>query len=124
MRSLLIFIHQQFAKLFWHLFSEKKEINEGDYVLVFGSSTVLVVKNVYPDSPAYEVCKLDDPDCCIMVMAYCVEKVYLTVDGLHLAPYPGMTDMQLYEYEECFNIPKNTRTFKTAYEAACHATSE
>lgn len=35
---------------------------------------------------------------------------YRTVDGGHPAPFPDMTDEQLYNYEVTFNVPK--RTFK------------
>ena len=33
---------------------------------------------------------------------------YLTIDGGHPAPYPDMTDEQLYNYEMAFNIPHKT----------------
>jgi hypothetical protein len=33
---------------------------------------------------------------------------YRTVDGGHPAPYPDMTDEQLYNYEVAFNVPKRT----------------
>jgi hypothetical protein len=33
---------------------------------------------------------------------------YRTVDGGHPAPYPDMTDEQLYNYELAFNVPKKT----------------
>jgi hypothetical protein len=33
---------------------------------------------------------------------------YRTVDGGHPAPYPDMTDEQLYNYEIAFNVPKKT----------------
>ncbi len=33
---------------------------------------------------------------------------YRTVDGGHPAPYPDMTDEQLYNYELAFNIPRKT----------------
>jgi hypothetical protein len=35
---------------------------------------------------------------------------YYTTDGGHLAPYPNMTDSELKEFENAFNVPK--RTFK------------
>lgn len=34
--------------------------------------------------------------------------VYRTIDGGHPAPYPDMTDEQLYNYEVTFNVPKRT----------------
>lgn len=33
---------------------------------------------------------------------------YRTIDGGHPAPYPDMTDEQLYNYEITFNVPKKT----------------
>ena len=33
---------------------------------------------------------------------------YVTVDGGHPAPYPDMTDEQLYNYEMAFNVPRKT----------------
>ncbi|MFC7515303.1 hypothetical protein ACFQUU_09820 [Herbaspirillum sp. GCM10030257] len=36
------------------------------------------------------------------------EVAYRTVDGGHPAPYPDMTDEQLYNYEVTFNVPKRT----------------
>lgn len=33
---------------------------------------------------------------------------YRTVDGGHPAPYPDMTDEQLYNYEVTFNVPRRT----------------
>lgn len=33
---------------------------------------------------------------------------YRTIDGGHPAPYPDMTDAQLYNYETTFNVPKKT----------------
>lgn len=33
---------------------------------------------------------------------------YRTVDGGHPAPYPDMTDEQLYNYEMTFNVPRRT----------------
>ncbi|HEX7636097.1 MAG TPA: hypothetical protein VF427_12560 [Noviherbaspirillum sp.] len=33
---------------------------------------------------------------------------YRTIDGGHPAPYPDMTDEQLYNYETAFNVPKKT----------------
>ena len=33
---------------------------------------------------------------------------YRTVDGGHPAPFPDMTDEQLYNYEVTFNVPKRT----------------
>ncbi|GIZ52330.1 hypothetical protein [Noviherbaspirillum aridicola] len=33
---------------------------------------------------------------------------YRTVDGGHPAPYPDMTDEQLYNYEMAFNVPRRT----------------
>ncbi|MGE5649674.1 hypothetical protein [Noviherbaspirillum sp. UKPF54] len=33
---------------------------------------------------------------------------YRTIDGGHPAPYPDMTDEQLYNYEMTFNVPKKT----------------
>lgn len=33
---------------------------------------------------------------------------YRTIDGGHPAPYPDMTDEQLYNYEMTFNVPKRT----------------
>lgn len=33
---------------------------------------------------------------------------YRTVDGGHPAPYPDMTDAQLYNYEEAFKVPRKT----------------
>jgi hypothetical protein len=33
---------------------------------------------------------------------------YRTIDGGHPAPYPDMTDEQLYNYEIAFNVPKRT----------------
>lgn len=33
---------------------------------------------------------------------------YRTIDGGHPAPYPDMTDEQLYNYEVAFNVPKRT----------------
>jgi len=33
---------------------------------------------------------------------------FRTVDGGHPAPYPDMTDEQLYNYEEAFNVPRRT----------------
>lgn len=33
---------------------------------------------------------------------------YRTTDGGHPAPYPDMTDEQLYNYETTFNVPKKT----------------
>jgi hypothetical protein len=33
---------------------------------------------------------------------------YRTIDGGHPAPYPDMTDEQLYNYELAFNVPKKT----------------
>lgn len=33
---------------------------------------------------------------------------YRTVDGGHPAPFPDMTDEQLYNYETAFNIPRKT----------------
>lgn len=33
---------------------------------------------------------------------------YRTVDGGHPAPYPDMTDEQLYNYELVFNVPRKT----------------
>jgi len=33
---------------------------------------------------------------------------YRTVDGGHPAPYPDMTDVQLYNYEETFNVSPKT----------------
>lgn len=33
---------------------------------------------------------------------------YRTIDGGHLAPYPDMTDEQLYNYEATFKVPKPT----------------
>ena len=36
--------------------------------------------------------------------------VYRTVDGGHPAPYPDMTDEQLYNYETTFNVAKRTFT--------------
>lgn len=33
---------------------------------------------------------------------------YRTVDGGHPAPYPDMTDEQLYNYEITFNVPRRT----------------
>lgn len=33
---------------------------------------------------------------------------YRTVDGGHPAPFPDMTDEQLYNYEVAFNVPKRT----------------
>ena len=35
---------------------------------------------------------------------------YRTVDGGHPAPFPDMTDEQLYNYEVTFNVPKRTFT--------------
>lgn len=34
--------------------------------------------------------------------------LYRTIDGGHPAPYPDMTDEQLYNYELAFNVPKKT----------------
>jgi hypothetical protein len=34
--------------------------------------------------------------------------VYRTIDGGHPAPYPDMTDEQLYNYELAFNVPRKT----------------
>lgn len=33
---------------------------------------------------------------------------YRTIDGGHPAPYPDMTDEQLYNYEMAFNVPRRT----------------
>ena len=33
---------------------------------------------------------------------------YRTVDGNHPAPFPDMTDEQLYNYEMAFNVPRKT----------------
>lgn len=33
---------------------------------------------------------------------------YRTIDGGHPAPYPDMTDEQLYNYEVAFNVPRKT----------------
>jgi hypothetical protein len=33
---------------------------------------------------------------------------YRTIDGGHPAPYPDMTDAQLYNYELAFNVPRKT----------------
>lgn len=38
------------------------------------------------------------------------QPVYRTVDGGHPAPYPDMTDEQLYNYETTFNVAKRTFT--------------
>lgn len=40
--------------------------------------------------------------------------VYRTVDGGHPAPYPDMTDEQLYNYEIAFNVPNRTFTHPPA----------
>ncbi|RJG06006.1 hypothetical protein D3870_08240 [Noviherbaspirillum cavernae] len=45
-----------------------------------------------------------------------------TVDGGHPAPYPDMTDEQLYNYEMTFNVPK--RTFDQPPVSAHHAREE
>ncbi|WP_151632448.1 hypothetical protein [Noviherbaspirillum aerium] len=36
------------------------------------------------------------------------EVTYRTIDGGHPAPYPDMTDEQLYNYEMTFNVPRRT----------------
>lgn len=51
---------------------------------------------------------------------------YRTVDGGHPAPYPDMTDEQLYNYELAFNIPNKTfdrppRARSAPYEAVSDA---
>lgn len=33
---------------------------------------------------------------------------HYTIDGGHLAPYPGMTDAELYRFERDMNVPRPT----------------
>lgn len=47
---------------------------------------------------------------------------YRTIDGGHPAPYPDMTDEQLYNYEVAFNLPK--KTFDKPPAAARHKKPE
>jgi hypothetical protein len=47
---------------------------------------------------------------------------YRTVDGGHPAPYPDMTDEQLYNYEITFNVPH--KTFNKAPRSARAARNE
>jgi hypothetical protein len=47
---------------------------------------------------------------------------YRTIDGGHPAPYPDMTDEQLYNYEVAFNLPK--KTFDKPPAAARHKKAE
>ena len=48
---------------------------------------------------------------------------YYTIDGNNLAPYPGMTDEELYTFESEFDVPNPTfKSLEDYWELTKHHT--
>lgn len=76
------------AVIGWFLFSSRMSIAAGAFLAVFVGLGAMLL--------AWRLSRKAEP------------LAFRTVDGGHLAPYPGMTDQDLYEFEQTMNVPNRT----------------